>query len=82
LDACASQEIQLTFRNNYFLRIKAPVKLLNRCLFSAMCMRHMCRFDFCGSAVLSASSGDQVSFNTTAGDVVMTQVLKSSMLLG
>ena len=25
------------------------------------------RFDFCGSTVLSASSGDQVSFYTTGG---------------
>ena len=28
------------------------------------------RFDFCGSTVLSAFSGDQVSFYTTVGGVV------------
>ena len=27
------------------------------------------RFDFSGSSVLQGSSGDQVSFNTTVGDV-------------
>jgi hypothetical protein len=26
------------------------------------------RFDFCGLTVLVASSGDQVSFNTTGGE--------------
>jgi hypothetical protein len=29
------------------------------------------RFDFCGSTVLSVSSGHQVSFNTTVGCVVL-----------
>ena len=44
----------------------------NICLLTEPLRRNYCvRFDFSVATVLSACLGDQVSFNTTVGDVVL-----------
>jgi hypothetical protein len=62
-----------------FLAIAQPSRadaLISSGYFSPLRMNRRVRFGISGSTVLVASSGDQVSFNTTEGDRVKFKIFK------